>query len=59
MGKLLKYGTKRITRIDLPKIIIALCEEHFDESCFGKSGDLRRRLINSKDEFKFNFIIVL
>ena len=52
MGKLLKYGTKRITRI-------ALCEEHFEESCFGKSGDLRRRLINSKDEFKFNFIFVL
>ena len=40
-------------------MIIPLCEEHFEESCFIKSVDLKRRLVNSKDEFIFNFVFVL
>lgn len=38
--------------------VIALCEEQFEETCFDKSVDLRRRLINSNDEFKFDFVFV-
>ena len=59
IGNLLKYGEKkRIENIAVPKIT-ALCEEHFEESCFDKSVDLWRRLMNSKDELKFNFVFVL
>ena len=32
-----------------------LCEELFEQSYFDKSVDLRRRLMNSKDEFTFSF----
>ena len=28
---------------------IALCEEHFEKSCFNKSVDFGRRLMNSRD----------
>ena len=48
---------KRINRTDLRKVI-ALCEEHFEESCFDKSIDVRRKLMNSKDEFKFDFVFL-
>ena len=51
MGKLLKYEKNVINCTDLCKII-ALGEEHFEQSCFDISVDLRRRLMNSKDEFK-------
>ena len=53
-GKNAKIWENRINHTDLPKII-ALCEEYFQEPCFSKSVDLRRRLMNSKDEFMFNF----
>ena len=48
--KIDKIWENRINRTDLPKII-ALCKEHFEESWFNKSVDLKRRLMNSKDEF--------
>ena len=46
--KLPKYGKNRINRTDLPKVI-ALSKEHLGESCFNKSVDLGRILMNSKD----------
>ena len=49
MGQLLIYGEKRINHTDLSKII-ALCKEHFEESYFDKSVDLRRRLININEQ---------
>ena len=58
MGKLLKYEKNVINCTDLCKII-ALGEEHFEQSCFDISVDLRRRLMNSKDEFMFYFVFVL
>ena len=49
MGQLLIYGEKRINHTDLPKII-ALCKEHFEESYFNKSVDLKRRFINITEQ---------
>ena len=46
--KIAKIWKNRINRTDLPKII-ALCEEHRGESCFNKSADLGRKLMNTKD----------
>ena len=50
-----KYGNTKNKNLNLTffslsrNTKIALCEEHFEESCFNKSANLGRRLMNSKD----------
>ena len=53
-GKTVKIWKNIKNFTDLPKII-ALCKKHFHESYFDKCVNLRRRQMNSKDEFMFNF----
>ena len=43
--KLPRYGKKK-NLTEFPKITI-LCEKHFEESCFNKSVDLGRTIMNS------------
>ena len=45
-----KNKNLKLTFFSLPKNRkIGVCEEHFEESCFNKSVDLKRRLMKSKD----------
>ena len=45
-----KNKNLNLTFFSLPKNRkVALCEEHFDESCFSRSVDLGRRLMNGED----------
>ena len=49
---------KRISLTEFPKITV-LCEKHFEESCFNKSVDLGRTIMNSYIKIKLCLILFL